>query len=163
MFFSSQLYWYSLSLSLSLSFSLCYSSFFRLLNGADPVLVGLDDDHGESLAFANSVFDDQPAGHTPLCDHLKCIVAAISAMATELRAAGKKAAVIICTDGESTDGDMTAALRPLEKLPVWVVIRLCTDDDKVVSYWNDIDTKLELEIDVLDDLCSECLEVSKLK
>ena len=40
-------------------------------------------------------------------------------------------------------------MRPLEKLPVWVVIRLCTDDEPTVSYWNSIDEKLELDIDVL--------------
>jgi len=27
------------------------------------------------------------------------------------------------------------------------VIRLCTDDEKVVSYWNNIDSQLELDMD----------------
>jgi hypothetical protein len=71
----------------------------------------------------------------------------------------QRAAVIITTDGEATDGNIADAMRPLQDLPVWVVIRICTDDDKIVQYWNGIDEELELEIDVLDDLSAEAQEV----
>ena len=33
-----------------------------------------------------------------------------------------------------------------------VILRLCTNDSKVVKYWDDVDKMLELEMDVLDDL-----------
>ena len=35
-------------------------------------------------------------------------------------------------------------MKPLESLPVMVVIRLCTDEDEIVQYWNAIDEKLEV-------------------
>jgi hypothetical protein len=87
------------------------------------------------------------------------VSAQISALAPQLTASRQKACVVIATDGESSDGDIASALRPLEQLPVWVVVRLCTDQQRVVSYWNNIDNELELEMDVLDDLFGEAAEV----
>ena len=52
-----------------------------------------------------------------------------------------------------------AAMRPLEQLPVWVVIRLCTDEDKMVNYWNNIDSAIELNMDVIDDPHGEAKEI----
>lgn len=80
-------------------------------------------------------------------------------MEQSLRANGHKALVVIATDGESSDGDIAEAMRPLKDLPVWVVIRLCTDEAPVVKYWNDIDYELELDMDVIDDLCGEAAEI----
>lgn len=103
-----------------------------------------------------------PTGTTPICASIKQVVASVRAQAPELRAKGQRALVEIATDGVSTDGDLASALRPLEQLPVMVVVRLCTDDRSVVSYWNEIDDNLELEMDVLDDLEGEAAEVHAL-
>ncbi len=107
----------------------------------------------------NTVFETSPTGGTPLCYHIRQVIEQIRVMEPQLRAAGQKACVMIATDGESSDGDIASAMRPLQMLPVWVVIRLCTDDEKVVEYWNNIDSQLELDMDVLDDLCGEAGEV----
>ena len=80
-------------------------------------------------------------------------------MEHQLRANGHRACVVIFTDGESSDGDVAQAMRPLKDLPVYVVLRLCTDDDRIVKYWNNIDQELELDMDVLDDFCGEGHEV----
>ena len=132
---------------------------FRLLNGADPVIVGLGDDNGEGLAFAKEVLAEAPAGQTPLCAHISCIVQAVKAMSKTLKSNGQRAAVIILTDGEATDGSVAAALKPLEELPVFMVVRLATDAPKVVRYWDEVDKELELEMDVLDDLVQDAGQV----
>jgi hypothetical protein len=101
-----------------------------------------------------AVLDGTPSGVTPLCHHVLEVTKQISA--------GKKAALIICTDGEASDGDITAALKPLHDLPVWVVIRLCTDQDDVVKYWNNVDSALELNMDVIDDPVGESKEIQRI-
>ena len=50
-------------------------------------------------------------------------------------------------------------MRPLEKLPVWVVIRLCTDEDKMATYWSNVDSEMELSMDVIDDHLGEAKEI----
>lgn len=53
------------------------------------------------------------------------------------------------------------SLRALEGLPIWLVIRLCTDEDDVTDFYNKLDGKLELSLEVLDDFMGEAKEVSK--
>ena len=132
---------------------------FRLLNNAEPVLVGKNDDNGSGLALINEIFDDSPGGQTPICAQINEVVLKIKEMEDVLRNSNQTAAVIICTDGVSTDGDVATAMKPLQDLPVWVVVRLCTDDEELIDYWNNIDGELELEMDVLDDIRGEALEV----
>jgi hypothetical protein len=67
--------------------------------------------------------------------------------------------LVIASDGAAGDGDVAAALSKLKDLPVSVVVRLCTDDDSVVDYWNKVDGDLEIEMDVLDDFSAEAAEI----
>jgi len=132
---------------------------FRLINVQKPILVGKGDGDTRALDDLYELFDNGPAGQTPICDHIRAVIADIRSMEKKLRENKQRVAVIISTDGEATDGDIAETMKPLQDLPVWVVIKLCTDDDKIVSYWNDIDEELELEIDVLDDFVAEGEEV----
>ena len=113
----------------------------------------------------------EPHGATPLTKHIREIHAEIVEMAPALRRTGQRVCLVLATDGLPTDdygssGEVhrqrfVEALRNLEGLPVWVVIRLCTDDEDVVSFWNDIDAILELDIDVLDDFTAEAKEIEE--
>lgn len=43
-------------------------------------------------------------------------------------------------------------------LPVFVVIRLATDEDDIAAYYNDIDAEEELPLEVIDDIIGEAQE-----
>lgn len=111
----------------------------------------------------------RPGGVTPLTDHIMEIQREVSAMAPALRAKGQRVTIQIATDGLPSDmrgysgtthqQEFVEALRSLESLPVWVVVRLCTDDEGVVSFYNDLDAVLELSMEVLDDFTGEAEEV----
>ncbi len=96
-----------------------------------------------------------------MCENLRAVTNEIRNAAPQLKANGQRAVVIIATDGESSDGNMADAMRPLKDLPVHVVIRLCTDDDRICNYWNNIDKELELGMDILDDFEGEAKEISE--
>ena len=97
-----------------------------------------------------------------VCRHIKKIVTKLSALGPQLRASGQKAVIVIATDGESSDGDIAAAMAPLRQLPVHVIVRLCTDQSSIAKYWNSIDQELEIEMDVIDDFVGEASEISKV-
>jgi len=146
--------------------SLCAPTEFRMLNPPDggvPQIVhcGYGNPEAENRA-ADAMLSSQPTGRTPLCEQIYQVVQAVTPQAANLRAAGHRVTVVIASDGAATDGDVASAMRPLENLPVWLVVRLCTDDDAVLRYWNSIDEDLELDIDVLDDWKSEATEVCTL-
>ncbi len=135
---------------------------FRFLNGAEAIRLGGDYDRdGVGHATIEAVFNEGPRGTTPLCHHMKKVIEDVKIHERELRSKRQLAVVMIATDGMSSDGDLVKAMKPLEQLPVWVVVKLCTDDDGVVQFWNDIDAQLELDIEVLDDFNSEAAEITQ--
>jgi len=135
---------------------------FRLLNNANPIMLGLGDDNGQRYQELLQHLDQSPNGGTPLCRHISDIIMQITALAPQLVANNQKAAVVIATDGEASDGDIARAMAPLRNLPVWVIIRLCTGEENIVNYWNNVDKELEVEMEVLDDFESEAQNIAKV-
>lgn len=133
---------------------------FRLLN--DPgaihgpqqfsVAKRGDDQIQEDLQIAFKCMDSAPTGLTPLTQHVQEIRQNIVELQPELQRNGTKVAIVLATDGLPTSSDhrqsssaeleFVQALKLLEGLPVWVVIRLCTDDESVVEFYNDLDSQL---------------------
>eukprot|EP00970_Alexandrium_tamarense_P001901 scaffold247_cov189-Alexandrium_tamarense.AAC.6 len=111
----------------------------------------------------------QPGGVTPLVEHILEIQTSVTQLAPKLRADGCRVVIILATDGLPTDDrgyggaaiqqQFVQALRGLEGLPIWLVIRLCTDEDDVVNFYNELDGQLELSLEVLDDFLEEAKEV----
>jgi len=111
----------------------------------------------------------RPGGVTPLTRHISEIHEYVSGMAPQLSAEGKRVAIVIATDGLPTDEkghgghdikeQFVQSLRLLEGLPVWVVIRLCTDQEDVVDFYNELDGQLEISLELLDDFMGEAEEI----
>merc|ERR1712224_817597 len=110
-----------------------------------------------------------PSGVTPLSDHVREIRSNVMAMKDQLSEMGQKVVIVLATDGlpsnpygVSGQTELTEfknAIRSLEGLPVWIVIRLCTDEDQVVEFYNKLDSDLELSLEVIDDFTGEAEEV----
>ena len=146
---------------------------FRLLNdqngrtGSDEFSVAREEgvDIDADLYKAKSMMRDAaPNGYTPLVHHVKKIIKDIEIIAPSLRQSGQKIAVIIATDGSPSDGsksEFVTYLKGLHHLPVWIVFRLCTNEDSVVDYFGDLDKLLEQPVEVLDDYVAEAEEIHK--
>jgi len=135
------------------------ASQIRTLNGPSPFLVGTAEAEDVNNEKLTKFFETLPNGKTPLCKHVRDVIAEITSIKPFLESQGKKACLVIFSDGEATDGDLNEAMQPLHDLPVWIVVRLCTDDSNIVEYWNKIDKEFEIQIDVLDDFFGETEEV----
>ena len=136
----------------------------QFIVGENPVRVAEEVHYAQSLMRRS-----KPGGCTPLTSHILEIHREVTALTPALRAKGQRIVIVVATDGLPTDEcgyggevhqkEFVEALRLLEGLPVWVVIRLCTDEEEVVNFYNDLDVVLELSIEVLDDFCGEAAEV----
>jgi len=79
---------------------------------------------------------------TPLTNYILRIRPIIETMKHQLLAEGKRVAIILATDGLPSDQtgrssihereNFVQSLRQIESFPVWVVVRLCTDDDSIL-------------------------------
>lgn len=110
----------------------------------------------------------RPSGATPMIDRLLEIHEFLAGITPQFENKGGKVAVIITTDGLPTVGgrqnyavrsQFVETLRMFEDLPVWFVIRLCTEEEEVVKFYNELDEQLEFSLDVLSDFVSEAKEV----
>ena len=120
----------------------------------------------------NLMLKAKPVGVSPLQTPLQVIAQKIRKNRNQLMLTNRRVTVVIVTDGVPTDEDGTesdataneeflSALRCLEDLPVWVVVRLCTSEQKVVDFWNNLDAQVNLQLEVLDDHLSEAKEVAR--
>ena len=140
---------------------------FRLLNN-HPYEYAVGTPHpgthesAAQLEKVNQAMRTGPAGGTPLCQQVLAAANEIRQMVPQLQAVGQRCVLVIATDGQPSDGNLSVALKQLERLPVLVIIRMCTDEDDIVEYYNGVDSNLELSMDVLDDLRGEALEVTSV-
>lgn len=130
-----------------------------------------------SLAQSGNLIEEQqtlhnvltyvlPNGPTPITPQLQLLHAYISSIASQLNARQYVVPIVITTQGLPTNanGETSSVvineffqmLQSFECLPVSIALRLCTDDDKAIDFYNSVDKRLKL--DVLDDFYGEALE-----
>lgn len=125
-----------------------------------PITIGFH--AGESREHFNHILSqcEKPAeGCSHLIQHLAQIAQDITTITPLLRKAGKSIAIVIITSSSPNDLALVNALKPFHQLPVSIILRLCTNDSKVLTFWNSQDDHLEVNMDVLDDLKGEADEV----
>jgi len=151
---------------------------FRLLNhpgshvGTQQFSVACSGSNKSDIDMQNALRvmkNTRPGGCTPLTTHILDIYYEIRDMLPALRSTGQRVVIVLATDGlptnergvcnEGTKAEFVRAFKKLEELPVWVVIRLSTDEDNIVQFYDKLDQQLELDLDLLDDYSAEAKEV----
>lgn len=103
-----------------------------------------------------------PGGGTPLGERLEDIRARLQQNRAALE--GRRVNLTIVTDGMPNNRALLVqGIRSImAELPVRLVIRLCTDDDSVVKFYNDLDKDVELPLDIIDDFLGEAQEIRRM-
>ena len=111
-----------------------------------------------------------------LTHHLMAVHDSVEAIAIPLRLKGRKVAVNLVTDSlpedetgrpsEEASLQFLETLRKFASLPVWVTIRLSTDEPRVLNYYGGLDRYFsrlgpDFTVNVLDDLVGESREVHR--
>lgn len=115
--------------------------------------VGLGKDGGASLSAVMALLDIEPfSAKTPICRHIREVADQIRRLTV---ASGKVAILVLLVDGAATDGDPADALRPLEGLPVQVIVRVYTEERDVHDYWHRVSSHVDLDVHVLGTALTE--------
>ena len=114
---------------------------FYPINPVDgpPLIITGEDRPGEVAAVCAGL--GAPHSSTPLAETTKRVADKITAMVEQSNLMpGEKACVVIATDGEPNDkAAFKREVERLLKLPVWLIFRLCTNEESVVEYYNELD------------------------
>ena len=133
----------------------------RLINDSEPLVVADDSNISSVLSAVMDELITEPTGVTPICKQIRAVGRRLKEMEGALRASGKIALLVIMSDGESTDGNIADVLRPLEGLPLQVIVRICTSEKEVGDFWQAITAQLNLDIFVLSQTKEEAMLIAE--
>jgi len=155
-------------------------SHFWLLNDDDRsttrkfhLCCGSPNDVANELSCLNATLNQSKLSNDecPLTYQLQELIKKITKVAHSLVSNGETVTVVICTQGVPTDEEgetsrdvqrsFWSAMKKLSKLPVKIVVRLCTGDESVCDVYNMMDARVK-NIDVLDDYWGEVIELDFL-
>jgi len=106
-----------------------------------------------------------PTGTTPLAECINAVGVHMEAEMESIIDEDQRAYLVLVTDG-LPDGGMDEMVQEIRKLcaeyPLFVVVRLCTSEQDVVDYYNEVDEEVEFSLDVLCNLESEAREIQQV-
>lgn len=110
-------------------------------------------------------------GTTPIHYHLQELIGPIQSLLPSLYDSNRRLVICVCTDSIPTDAngienpemiqDFILTLQQFTEWPVQVVIRLLTDEERVVHFYQHLSTTTNTRLQVLDDYVSECRQVQE--
>mmetsp|Transcript_41855 Transcript_41855/g.61452 ORF Transcript_41855/g.61452 Transcript_41855/m.61452 type:complete len:245 (+) Transcript_41855:147-881(+) len=106
-------------------------------------------------------FTTEPRYTTPLARHMFAIYDQLLPLKTHLRQTNQKIILVIASDGIPNDVDAVySAMHLLQKLPIFLLIRLCTDDELAIHFYKTLELDFrKVDIEILDDFEVEAEEV----
>lgn len=117
-----------------------------------------DSEKEAEMERVNAIMRERPGAATPL------IAKAREAIEFIQREKGnyERVYLMIASDGEPSDGnvrDLGRILRQVDKTKLHIVVRICTDNEDVNSFWNRLEMDSELRLDTVDDFKGESQEI----
>lgn len=123
----------------------------------------------EQRIIAQSIGASRPHGAATLATELKILRDYVASIERTVRANNHLVAIVIATQGlptnefHQTSGIITQefvnVLQSFTNLPVSITIRMCSNDEQAIHFYNTLDSRLSFRFDVLDDWWGEALEV----
>eukprot|EP00581_Thalassiosira_minuscula_P008392 CAMPEP_0183708582 /NCGR_PEP_ID=MMETSP0737-20130205/4849_1 /TAXON_ID=385413 /ORGANISM="Thalassiosira miniscula, Strain CCMP1093" /LENGTH=516 /DNA_ID=CAMNT_0025936477 /DNA_START=157 /DNA_END=1707 /DNA_ORIENTATION=- len=135
-----------------------------------PLCSGTPADLSSELDYMKKVLRncELDQSRCPLRYCIRSLAKGLGQEAESLAARGRHVTLVICTQGRPTtrEGetgsrmlwDLQDELMSLSRMPVKIILRLCTDNEEVRDMYNTLDGKLD-SMDVLDDWWGEAMEV----
>jgi len=147
-----------------------------LKDGVDLVRVdaGAGDTKTQCRALRELLDSTGPSGVTPIAERLRKIEARVARDGANFVRSGQKVVLVIVTDGAptSTDSNHSGPAQREElvkelmnfsrRLPVSVVVRLCTEDASIMDFYGRVRDELELQMKVIGDLTREARRIHQV-
>eukprot|EP00746_Dinoflagellata_sp_MGD_P143609 gnl/MRDRNA2_/MRDRNA2_76419_c0_seq1.p1 gnl/MRDRNA2_/MRDRNA2_76419_c0~~gnl/MRDRNA2_/MRDRNA2_76419_c0_seq1.p1 ORF type:complete len:641 (-),score=104.03 gnl/MRDRNA2_/MRDRNA2_76419_c0_seq1:296-2218(-) len=115
--------------------------------------------------MAKKLHQARPGGGTPLTESLEYLRQRLHANREGLIEGGRKVILNIATDGVPAgphDSFVQIIRRIARELPIYIVIRLCTDNTDLHDFYHCVDKELEIHLDIIDDLRGEARNIYRL-
>jgi hypothetical protein len=110
------------------------------------------------MGRVNAIMHNRPTYATPLITKAREAITFIQGEKGNY----ERVYLMIASDGEPSDGnvrDLERILKKVNKRKLHIVVRICTDNEGVNSFWNRLERNSELRLDTVDDFKGESQEI----